>query len=48
LALIAGGLSTAAMLMGAEALAWLHGHSVDFLAVDAYGTLHSSNTDGVA
>ncbi len=48
LALIAGGLSTAAMLMGAEALAWLRGQSVDFLAVDAYGTLHSSNTDGVA
>lgn len=48
LALIAGGLSTSAILMGTEALAWLRTQSVDFLAVDACGTLHSSNTDGVA
>lgn len=46
LALIAGGLSTVAMLMGAEALAWLHGQSVDFLAVDSRSHLHTSNVDG--
>ena len=48
LTLMAGGLSTAAMLMGAEAMAWLRRQAVDYLAVDALGALHSSNTAGDA
>lgn len=46
LALMAGGLSTAAMLMGDEARTWLGRQPVDFLAVDQQGALHSSNTAG--
>lgn len=46
LALMAGGLSTVAMLMGPEAPDWLRRQSVDFLAVDAQGQLHSSNDAG--
>ena len=48
LALMAGGLSTASMLMGPEALGWLGRQPVDFLAVDAQGALHSSNSAGDA
>ncbi len=43
LALMAGGFSTAAMLMGPQAPNWLRRQSLDFLAVDAQGQLHSSN-----
>jgi thiamine biosynthesis lipoprotein len=43
LALMAGGCSTVAMLMGPEALDWLHRQSLDYFAVDALGKVHSSN-----
>ena len=46
LALMAGGISTAAMLMGDKALPWLRAQPVDFLAVDAHGTIFTSNTAG--
>jgi thiamine biosynthesis lipoprotein len=46
LAVLGGGISTAAMLMDVSALDWLRGLSVDFLAVDAEGRVHSSNASG--
>lgn len=42
LAVAAGGLSTAAMLMGDQALPWLRQQGVDFLAVDQDGTVQAS------
>lgn len=44
LALVAGAMSTAAMLMGPEAVDWLRAQPVSFLAVDAHGMFHSSNS----
>lgn len=38
---LAGGLSTVAMLKGSEALPWLDGLGVAFLAIDAEGRLHT-------
>jgi thiamine biosynthesis lipoprotein len=46
LALMAGGLCTGAMLMGPQALEWLRGQPVDFLAVDRHGAVHMSNAPG--
>ncbi len=40
-ALLAGGLSTVAMLMEAEGLALLQGAGVDFMAVDSQGQVHT-------
>jgi thiamine biosynthesis lipoprotein len=48
LAVMAGGLCTVAMLMGADAPDWLNSQLVDFLAVDAQGQLHTSNQRGAA
>lgn len=41
LAVVAGGLSTIAMLQGAAALPWLQSQGVSYLAVDAEGQVHS-------
>lgn len=46
LALMAGGLSTAAMLMDRHALDWLAAQPIDFLAIDAQGSVHASNISG--
>jgi len=48
LALMAGGLSTCAMLMGEAAGSWLAQQPVDFLAIDENGSRFSSNPRGVA
>ncbi|MDD2546336.1 MAG: FAD:protein FMN transferase [Burkholderiaceae bacterium] len=42
-AVMAGGLSTIAMLKGPDALRWLDAAGVDYLAVDASGRLHGSS-----
>lgn len=46
LALMAGAMSTTAMLMGSQTLTWLRSQPVDFLAVDALGAVFSSNSAG--
>lgn len=46
LALMAGGFSTVAMLMGLQAPEWLSRQSLDYLAVDSNGQLHTSNDRG--